>query len=168
MSVGSMPSTRTPSCWNPCKQRAVVRADVDREVVGPELESFGDVAREAPEVLLEQAGHRGAIRVLGEEDDLGRSRVVELREPAARAAAEDERKVSLGLTEHLLGEERVARRVVAEVEDGLERARPATLAARDLPEDDLVRPLDARAHDEEPSLRRGVLRPSAAALVSRP
>ena len=135
------------------EQRPVVRADVDREVVGAEPEPFGDVVREAPEVLLEQARHRGAVRVLGEEDDLRRSRVVELREPAARAAAEDERKVRLRLAQHLLGEERVARRVVAEVEDGLERARSATLAARDPPEDDLVRALDARAHDEEPSLR---------------
>jgi hypothetical protein len=36
---------------------------------------------------------------------------------------------------------------MAEIEDGLERAGAAALAARDLPEDDLVRTLDAGAHD---------------------
>ena len=149
------------------QQRAVVRAEVDGEVGTGEFEPLDDVPREATEVLLEEPRHRRAVRVLAEEHDVWLRRVVDLGEPAGGAPAKDQRKVRLRLGEQLLGQERVARSVVAEVEHAFESRRAATLAVRDRAEHDLLHVVGGGLHAQEPSLRPDAPRRGAAVQRGR-
>ena len=121
------------------EQRAVIRADIDAQRPGGGLIGVDDRRCRALEIAHQGRRDAAAIGVVGVEEDLRRHRVVDLREAAVAALREMQRIDRLGGVELRGGEQRIAGRLVTEIEHRDERAAAADLAALEMPAGQVMR-----------------------------
>ena len=112
-------------------QRAVVRSDVDRQIVLAETEHLRGFGIEIRKVLAQDPGHAAGVGILRREDDDRIDRDAELHQLAVRTVHQVGREPGLLLLDCADRDHLVHRRHVAERQHGLQRLVTANLAALD-------------------------------------
>ena len=110
------------------EQVAVVRCELDDEVVGPERKTLHDHLDVTTGMVDPRVRVRREVRVLGE-NALRRDELRDLHEPAGGADPCVQRIEDLGLTQAAFGENRLAQRRLAEVDEA-QRERASAMPAR--------------------------------------
>jgi hypothetical protein len=132
--VGRLDAEHTRAgIFEPREQGAVVRSDVHDEISGAEPKRVHESAAHAPEIVDERRGDARAVRVFPVIDDVAGNDVVQLAERAGRTPHQPKRVGQLRLGKLLLGEQGVAERLMAEIDDLLERSLAAYLAMLEMP-----------------------------------
>ena len=109
------------------KEIAIVGGDLDDKVLAAEFEPVSDHLRVTASVIDPRIGVRGEVRVL-REDVLGRDELRELDEQALLAETHVERVEALHEPELLDGDDALAGRRHAEIDDGTAKCSTAEAA----------------------------------------
>ncbi len=120
------------------EQRAIVRADVDAQRAARQLIGLNDSCRGPLQVAHQRRRDAAAIGVVGVKKNLRRDGMVDLREAALAALQKPQRIDPLHLVQLRLCQQRVAGRLMAEIQHRREVVSAADLATIEMAERQVV------------------------------